>query len=464
MHAPTAIFTALSLSVALAASEAVADVTISSDATANMTCSGGVCTPTATDAVLNVGDLETLLASGDVTVTTTGSGEQADNIDVTANFDWSSDSGLTLDAYQAITFTALLTDGGTGNMALVTNDGGSGGTLSFLAGASLSFANLTGALTVNGLKYKLVDSIEGLNRAILAKPHGAFALIKDIDAGHRVYRSVPVPVVLNGSFVGLGHVISHLDISDSSDEYVGFFYELAAPGVISSVGLEDVHVQSPYATAVGSLVGNVESGTVSNSWASGFVRGVGISGGLVGQNVTGTISDSWSSAKVEGNYAGGLVGESFGDIESSFAMGNTNASLCAGGIAGGAEGTIDNSYATGNENITSDSAFDGGFAGCTNNLADTGSYSTGKPRTRSNPRTGGFVGSASNENFADCYWDTTTSKTTQGVGNGSDSGITGLTTEQLQSGLPAGFDPTIWAEDTTINNGFPYLITNPPRE
>ena len=41
-------------------------------------------------------------------------------------------------------------------------------------------------------------------------------------------------------------------------------------------------------------------------------------------------------------------------------------------------------------------------------------------------------------------------------------GITGLTTAQLQSGLPAGFDPSIWAESPNINGGLPYLITNPP--
>ena len=42
-------------------------------------------------------------------------------------------------------------------------------------------------------------------------------------------------------------------------------------------------------------------------------------------------------------------------------------------------------------------------------------------------------------------------------------GAVGLTTEQFQSGLPAGFDPNVWAEDSGINGGFPYLITLPPK-
>src|SRR5580700_9177352 len=80
---------------ALFTGAAQADVTISSAATENMTCSGGVCAPTATDAVLNVGDLENLLAAGGVTVTTTGSGVQADNLDVNAALSWSSTATLT---------------------------------------------------------------------------------------------------------------------------------------------------------------------------------------------------------------------------------------------------------------------------------------------------------------------------------------------------------------------------------
>ena len=77
---------------------------------------------------------------------------------------------------------------------------------------------------------------------------------------------------------------------------------------------------------------------------------------------------------------------------------------------------------------------------------------------------GGFIGQDEGGEFTDCYWDTTTSRRAQGTGEGNISGITGLTTKQLKSGLPAGFDPTIWAEDPKINNGFPYLVTNPPPE
>jgi hypothetical protein len=72
------------------------------------------------------------------------------------------------------------------------------------------------------------------------------------------------------------------------------------------------------------------------------------------------------------------------------------------------------------------------------------------------------VGQGDGDTTSDAYWDTKTSGTDVAVGEGSSNGITGRTTKQLKSGLPAGFDPTVWAEDKKINHGFPYLIANPP--
>ncbi|MGH6890496.1 MAG: hypothetical protein ACREHF_15110, partial [Rhizomicrobium sp.] len=93
-------FAALILA-ALIAPAAQAAVTVSSDATQNMACGNGVCAPTASKAVLNAGDLETLLASGNVEVTTTGEGVQARDITIKAPVTWSSGSVLTLDAQKS---------------------------------------------------------------------------------------------------------------------------------------------------------------------------------------------------------------------------------------------------------------------------------------------------------------------------------------------------------------------------
>src|ERR1700733_12111792 len=79
---------AVSLAGLLSVSPSRADVVISAAATQNMTCSGGVCEPTSSNAVLNASDLESMLAAGNVTVVTLNTGVQANNIDVAARFSW----------------------------------------------------------------------------------------------------------------------------------------------------------------------------------------------------------------------------------------------------------------------------------------------------------------------------------------------------------------------------------------
>jgi hypothetical protein len=78
----------------------------------------------------------------------------------------------------------------------------------------------------------------------------------------------------------------------------------------------------------------------------------------------------------------------------------------------------------------------------------------------------GYDESASGSN-SDCYWDTTASHMPVGQGAGyptNDPGLAGLTSKQLRSGLPEGFDASVWAETHGINSGFPYLLANPPPE
>lgn len=81
---------------------------------------------------------------------------------------------------------------------------------------------------------------------------------------------------------------------------------------------------------------------------------------------------------------------------------------------------------------------------------------------------GGLIGDDGSQpgSLTGTYWGIDTSGITnlgQGAGNiANDPGITGLTTAQFQSGLPQGFDPTVWAESAHIDGGFPYLLANPP--
>src|SRR5947199_7833487 len=72
-------------SLVVCAKAAQASVEITAGATKNMSCSAGVCSPTAKKAVLNVNDLTNMLAAGDVKITT---GAGAVTITVESPFSW----------------------------------------------------------------------------------------------------------------------------------------------------------------------------------------------------------------------------------------------------------------------------------------------------------------------------------------------------------------------------------------
>jgi hypothetical protein len=85
----------------------------------------------------------------------------------------------------------------------------------------------------------------------------------------------------------------------------------------------------------------------------------------------------------------------------------------------------------------------------------TDSYSSGRVTGSDGVIVGGLIGQGGEASVNDSYWDTTTSGTTKSAGG------TGLTNSQLQSGLPSGFDPTIWAQTPGVIGGLPYLLTLP---
>ena len=182
-----------------------------------------------------------------------------------------------------------------------------------------------------------------------------------------------------------------------------------------------------------------------------------------------TIELSSADGPVRGTIAGGLVGENERTIVESFATGPVGG-YDLGGLVGAESSTtgVQNSYATGSvRGAENGQPQTGGLIG--QDLGEGGissSYATGLVRKCAYCIAGGFVGSAVQigNQITSSYWDTTTSKTDNGAGEGELQGLTGLTSAQLKSGLPAGFDPTIWAEKKGINHGFPYLINNPPKD
>lgn len=463
---------------ALVASGAQASVTISLGKTEHMVCSAGTCAPTAAKAVLNASDLETLLASGSAKVTTTGSGVQANDIVISAPLSWSTASGLALDAYRALKINMAVTVGGVASLTILTNDGGSGGSLSFGAKGNVAFQNLSSGLSINGTAYSLVGTISTLAAAIANEPGGNFALAANYDASaDGTYASSPIPTTFTGQFEGLGNSIANLSINAPNGGAIGLFTEVDAPGRISDARLIRFTIQATDASLAGGLVA-ANNGTLSGDFADGKIIASSDSstsfGILAGINAGGTISNSHSSGSLRGGSVGsdvgGLIGTNYdgGTVDSSFSTVSANSNaLFVGGLVGNmnVDAFVSNSYATGA--LTGGSgAYVGGLLGCLCAAADTvsDSYSTG--RVKGGTYLGGLIGDYSNGTITGAYWDTTTSGITnlgQGAGNTQNvGGITGLTTKQLQAGLPAGFDPSIWGEKRKINGGLPYLLATPP--
>ncbi|MGH6889309.1 MAG: hypothetical protein ACREHF_08950 [Rhizomicrobium sp.] len=311
---------------ALIAPAAQAAVIISSDATQNMTCANGVCAPTASKAVLNAGDLETLLASGSVEVTTTGEDIQARDITIKAPVTWSSGSVLTLDAQKSIAVDRPISISGLAGLTVVTNDGSRKGTFEFGPKGNVTFANLASTLSIDGVAYTLAGDIKTLASDILSDPGGDFALANSYDAsGDGTYHSSPIGT-FGGTFEGLGNTVSNLSIDGpGQDQYggltEGLFAEIERTGTVRNIAVASANVAVPAHTDLGDVEGGAvlageNFGTLQSCVATGSVasgrhtrRSGPATGGLVGIN-EGRISQSGAAVRVTARVfnAGGLVG------------------------------------------------------------------------------------------------------------------------------------------------------------
>jgi hypothetical protein len=451
---------------------AQAAVEISSKPTKNMSCSAGVCTPTAKKAVLNVTDLAAMLQASDVQVTTASG---ALSIEVSRALSWASAHALTLTADTDISIEAPVTVAGPGGLTISANNANSGGDLLFARKGRIAFWDLSSSLAINGDAYLLAKDVKTLASDISHNRSGRFALADNYDAtADGTFNHAPI-FSLTGTVEGLGNAISNLTVNSPTGGGGGGLFA-TIQGTVRDIGLVNANISGGDNNTVGGLaVGNL--GTIRHAFVTGSVavgNGFGDIGGLAGYN-EGTIVNSSSSASVQGGdnqIVGGLVGENFSAnaaIVASFATGAVTGgdNTYVGGLIGGNNiGSISQSYARGSVS-GGDAVAVGGLAGFANqSTAITESYSTGLV-SAGNPLThlGGLIGQDMHT-ITLSYWDLDTSGVsdpTQGAGNiKNDSGITGLTTAQFQSGLPAGFGPNAWREKPKINNGYPYLRANPP--
>ena len=226
----------------------------------------------------------------------------------------------------------------------------------------------------------------------------------------------------------------------------------------------------------GGLVG-MSNGPITNSHATGKVSdgGEGIIGGLAAS--ANTIVNSYATGAVTQaafGESGGLAGFA-GSIDSSFATGKVSAGTSNGSAGSlvaqlGATSVVKNSFATGP--VSGDYKI-GGLVGQKDKDARIfETYAIGP--IQGGQYVGGVLGydlcrrgcDPNQVRIRNSYWDLDTTglnEPSQGVGNVPNaSGVTGLTDAQLKAALPVGFDPEVWAQSPDINNGYPYLLANPP--
>jgi hypothetical protein len=511
------------LGLVLACSTAQADLSISNKPTQNMSCNAGVCTPTAIGANLNTDDLVNLLAIGDLDVTTDGT-PYTQNIEVSDGFSWSNTSKLALISRVELGIHKPIVVQGKGGLYLGYQDQRDPELgLRFYGSGKIDFFDLGATLTFSGGNFTLVGDLSTLANAIAANPAGLYALANDYDAKDDVFENVPIPTDFSGRFTGLGHKVSHLKLNHALNNSEGLFARVVNFGIIRDVKLVKVRIESDDpANVVGSLVGQaLNSVKIFGASASGVVGGVGtymggvegsgyqiwnssssvnvlasnnataggvagraggatnsqstgtvqvgdlgVAGGLVGSGIAGS---SYAIGKVTGGNGakvGGIVG--VGEVFFSFATGNVTAGsdgAIVGGVIGA--GSSYHSYARGAVSGGSNGSYVGGASGISSNYTQY-SYSTGAVSGGAGSYAGGFTGGINRriDGFEKNYWDITTSGQKIGIGGNCKrqcDKVTGLTDQQLKAELPHGFSPKEWGQSPNINDGYPYLLANPPQ-
>ncbi|MDD2493789.1 MAG: DUF4430 domain-containing protein, partial [Tissierellia bacterium] len=274
----------------------------------------------------------------------------------------------------------------------------------------------------------------------------------------------------NGIFDGNGYSIINLELSDTYSGSFGLFRELSTKAVVKNLNIKDASLKlyGDSGAIVGKNKGTITNCSVTDSDISGTSAGIGglagvnegtieksfienssivckstysvmHYGGLVGKNgsssINAKISECYTDISLEAKKStGGLVGYSNGNIENCYTLGEVYGTEETGGLTGraGSKSQIINSYvnATVTSSITSGSAIVGGLEYGNGGTVKNAYYNSDK------------IGSELNDIFADFV-----------KGKTSDEMKTSSFLRQLNE------NSGIWGIKSSINGGYPYLIS-----
>ena len=227
------------------------------------------------------------------------------------------------------------------------------------------------------------------------------------------------------TFDGKGYTIANLFIHRTATDTgkVGLFGQISASGIVRELGLTDVNITGP--AGAGSLAGS-SNGAVTNCYATGSVASLGAVavapiGGLVGLVNGGTITSSYAAVAVSGRTSagtgrdliGGLVGKMLGStavITASYATGAVSSGATdakVGGLVGNIYkgASIISSYATGAVSGSGSGNMVGGLVGWSGIAGGsvTASYATGTVTVSNSGYAGSLYGLAFLIDITDSY-------------------------------------------------------------
>ncbi len=319
-----------------------------------------------------------------------------------------------------------------------------------------------------------------------------FVLTDDIDLaqftgtqfniiGEFVFLGHPDNKPFTGVFDGNGFTISNFNYQITDTDNIGLFSYVDG-AEIKDLTLIDTNVNAGTGNIVGSLVGFLYYGNVTNCCVEGgHISGVNGVGGLVGRNRMvfvaieendtpyesvgiNQITDSYTTNSVSGSSAvGGLVGCNDGTIKNCYAVGNVVGSSGAiGGMVGvNSFARVSNCYAAGD--VVGDVNI-GGLVGKNYATEISNCYATGSVTGSDNigglvgsseyywylnwlsgithcyaigdvsgtTSVGGLLGYSDGTSYTKCFWDSDANPDINGIGNDTDPNVIGETTENMQ--------------------------------